>query len=92
VRSRKRSASSTSSILLEIASHTAMGVAVGLGFAFLTTHVTGFGVATLIGYSRAPDAVMLMFVGTCTIAFGIGATLTGLAITLTEGSDQNSAK
>jgi hypothetical protein len=33
-----------------------------------------------------------MFVGTCTIGFGIGATLTGLAITLTERSDENSAK
>jgi hypothetical protein len=30
---------------------------------------------------------MLMFVGTCAITFGIGATLTGLAITLTEDTD-----
>jgi hypothetical protein len=45
------------------------------------------GIATLIGYSHAPRNVMLMFVGTSTIGFGIGATLTGLAITLTETSD-----
>ena len=76
--------------LLEVASHTAMGV--GLAFAFLATHISALGVATLISYSQAPDAVMLMFVGTCTIAFGIGATLTGLAITLTERSDENSTK
>ena len=37
--------------------------------------------------SPAPDAVMLMFVGTCAMTFGIGATLTGLAITLTEDPD-----
>jgi hypothetical protein len=92
VRPKKRSALIKPSLLLEVASHTAMGVAVGLAFAFLATHVSGFGVATLINYSRAPDAVMLMFVGTCTITFGIGATLTGLAITLTERSDENSAK
>jgi hypothetical protein len=92
VRPRKRSASIKPSLLLEVASHTAMGVAVGLGFAFLATHVSGFGVATLISYSRAPDAVTLMFVGTCTIGFGIGATLTGLAITLTERPDENSTK
>ena len=92
MRPKKRSASIKPSLLLEVASHTAMGIAVGLGFAFLATHVSGFGVATLISYSRAPDAVMLMFVGTCTIGFGIGATLTGLAITLTERSDENSAK
>jgi hypothetical protein len=78
--------------LLEVASHTAMGVAVGLALAFLATHISALGVATLISYSQAPDAVMLMFVGTCTITFGIGATLTGLAITLTERSDENSAK
>jgi hypothetical protein len=69
---------------MEATSHTAMGVAVGLAFAFLVTHITALGIATLINYSLAPDAVMLMFVGTCAITFGIGATLTGLAITLTE--------
>jgi uncharacterized membrane protein YraQ (UPF0718 family) len=72
------------SLLMEATSHTAMGVAVGLAFAFLVTHITSLGIATLINYSLAPDAVMLMFVGTCAITFGIGATLTGLAITLTE--------
>jgi hypothetical protein len=92
VRPKKRPASIKPSLLLEIASHTTMGVAVGLGFAFLATHVSGFGVATLISYSRVPDAVMLMFVGTCTIGFGIGATLTGLAITLTDRSNENSPK
>jgi len=75
------------SLLLEASSHTAMGVAVGLAFAFLITHITALGIATLINYSPAPDAVMLMFVGTCGISFGIGATLTGLAITSTEDPD-----
>jgi hypothetical protein len=41
----------------------------------------------LINYSPTPDVVMIMFVGTCAITFGIGATLTGLAITLTEDTD-----
>jgi hypothetical protein len=59
----------------------AMGVAVGLAFAFLLTHITAFGITTTI---TAPDAVMEMFVATCAITFGIGATLTGLAITLIE--------
>jgi hypothetical protein len=75
------------SLLLEVSSHTAMGVAVDLAFAFLVTHITALGIATLISYSPAPDAVMLMFVGTCAITFGIGATLIGLAITLTEDPD-----
>jgi hypothetical protein len=84
VRPKKRSALMKPSLLMEATSHTAMGVAVGLAFAFLVTHITALGIATLINYSLAPDAVMLMFVGTCAITFGIGATLTGLAITLTE--------
>ena len=68
MRPRKRSALIKPSLLLEVASHTAMGVAVGLAFAFLVTHVTALGIATLINYSPAPDAAMLMFVGTCMIA------------------------
>jgi hypothetical protein len=87
VRPKKRSALIKPSLLLEVVSHTAMGVAVGLAFAFVVTHITALGIATLINYSPAPDAAMLMFVGTCTITFSIGATLTGLAITLTEDPD-----
>jgi hypothetical protein len=88
VRPKKWSALIKPSLLLEVVSHTAMGVAVGLAFAFVVTHITALGIATLINYSPAPDAAMLMFVGTCTITFGIGATLTGLAITLTEDPDK----
>src|SRR6201996_6766388 len=84
VRPKKRSALIKLSLLLEVACHTVMGIAVGLAFAFLATHITALGIATLINYSRTPDVVMIKFVGTCAITFGIGATLTGLAITLTE--------
>lgn len=87
MRPRKRFALIKLSLLMEASSHTAMGVAVGLAFSFIVTHITALGVVTLINYSPAPDAVMLMFVGTCAITFGIGATLTGLAITLTEDTD-----
>jgi hypothetical protein len=86
VRPKKRSAL-IKPLLLEATSHTAMGIAVGLAFAFLATHITALGIATLINYSPTPDVVMIMFVGTCAITFGIGATLTGLAITLTEDLD-----
>jgi hypothetical protein len=89
VPAKRRSALIKPSVLLELASHAVMGAAVGLGFAFLETHLTALGVATLISYSRAPDAVRLIFVGTCAAGFGIGATLTGAALTLTENSDGN---
>jgi hypothetical protein len=90
VRPKKRSASIKPSLLLEVSSHIAMGIAVGLAFAFLATHITALGIATLINDSPTPDVVMVLFVGTCAITFGIGATLTGLAITLTE--DRNTAR
>ncbi|HSY55711.1 MAG TPA: hypothetical protein VK834_04620 [Bradyrhizobium sp.] len=85
---KRRSALIKPSLLLALASHAAMGVALGLGFAFLETHLTALGVTTLIGYSRTPDTLRLIFVGTCAAGFGIGATLTGAAITLTETSDE----
>lgn len=86
MRPKKRSALIKPSLLLEVISHTAMGIAVGLAFAFLATHITALG-ATLINESPTPDVVMIVFVGTCAITFGIGATLTGLTITLTEDPD-----
>ena len=90
MRPKKRSALINLSLLLETTSHTAMGIAVGLAFAFFTTHIGALGIATLINDSPTPDVVMIMFVGTCAITFGIGATLTGLAITLTE--DRNTTR
>jgi hypothetical protein len=90
VRPKKRSALIKPSLLLEATSHTAMGIAVGLTFAFLATHITALGIVTFIDDSPTPDVVMKMFVGTCAITCGIGATLTGLAITLTE--DRNTTR
>jgi len=87
VRPKKRSALIKPSLLLEATSHTAMGIAVGLACFSQPTSPRWLGIATLINYSPTPDVVMIMFVGTCAITFGIGATLTGLAITLTEDPD-----
>lgn len=84
MRSRKSFASKTSSLLLQLASHAAMGVAVGLAFAFLVLHISQLGIATLISYSPDPTAVLLRFASVCAVGFGIGATLTGLLIILTE--------
>jgi hypothetical protein len=80
------------SLLLELASHAAMGVAVGLAFAYLVIHITALGIATLISYSLSPVATLPMFVVTCATTFGIGATLTGLVISLTEEHDGASGK
>jgi hypothetical protein len=77
VRPKKRSALIKPSLLMEATNHTVIGVAGGLAFAFLVTHITTLGIATVINCSPASDAVMRIFVGTCAITFGIGATLRG---------------
>ena len=84
MRPRKPSALITRTLLLKLASHAAMGVAVGLAFALIVIHITPLGIATLISHTLNPEATFLMFVGTCATTFGIGATLTGLVITLIE--------
>ena len=92
MRSKKRSALIKPSLLMELASHAAMGVAVGLAFAFLVTRITALNITTLINYSSNPVATLQMFVGACAATFGIGATLTGLVITLTEDHDKTDLK
>ena len=92
MRPKKRSALMKRSLLMELASHVAMGVAVGLAFAFLVTRINALNIATLISYSSNPAATLKMFVGACAASFGIGATLTGLVITLTEDHDKRDLK
>jgi hypothetical protein len=67
------------SILLEIASHAAMGVALGLGFAFILTHIAALGIVALINVSGAPEDILRTFMLTCVTTFGIGAAFTGIA-------------
>ena len=55
----------TPAIMLEVASHMAMGIALGLGFAFILTHVAAFGIGALIDRSADPENTMQGFVMTC---------------------------
>ena len=48
MRAKKLSALPTTSMLLEVAGHAAMGVALGLGFAFVVTHIAQFGIIAYI--------------------------------------------
>jgi hypothetical protein len=52
VRAKKRSALIKPSLLLETISDTAVGIALGLVFALLATHITAWGIATLINDSQ----------------------------------------
>jgi hypothetical protein len=87
MRPKKRSLLIKPGALVGLAAHGTMGVAVGLAFAFLVTHIAALDIGTLINYSANPTATLLSFMGTCAATFGIGATLTGLVIMLTEGDE-----
>jgi len=80
MRAKKPSEVLASSMLLEVAGHTAMGAAFGLGFSFVLTHIAQLGVVAYIDHSFSPRDAMMMLVGTCVTTFSIGATMTGLAL------------
>jgi hypothetical protein len=83
---KKLSAPRIVSVLTELASHTVMGVAVGLAFALIILTVDQYGIAGLINQGAAQGTTRLEFVGFVVLAFTIGVTLTGLAFMLTEDS------
>ena len=83
MRTRKPSAWIRPSVLLGLASHTAMGIAMGLAFAFVLTLIDTSALA-LINHSADPKTTMLVFVGSFALAFGVGATLTGLVFMMME--------
>jgi hypothetical protein len=80
MRAKKPSAVVASSMLLEVVGHTAMGIAFGLGFAFVLTHIAQLGVVAYIDHSLSPRDATMMLVGTCVTTFAIGATMTGVAL------------
>jgi hypothetical protein len=84
MRPQKRSALIKPAIVLEMACHTAMGVALGLGFALALTLTNAFGVSTLIAHSHEPRMTLMLFVATFTLAFAVGATLTGFVFTMMQ--------
>ena len=72
------------SVLLGLAGHMAMGVAMCLAFAFVLKLIDTNGVMALINHSADPKTTMLVFLSSFTLAFGVGATLTGLVFMMME--------
>lgn len=83
MRARKRSNNKRPNILepgivLAVASHAAMGVALGLVFALILTWTPFFNLGT------NPKMTMATFVGTVVLMFGIGAALTGVLLMMED--------
>jgi hypothetical protein len=81
---RKHPALQKSVILLELACHAAMGVALGLVFSLAVILNDAFGITALISHGADAQTTTLVFVATFTLAFGVGATLTGFLFTMSE--------
>ena len=84
MRPRKRRTLLAPAILLELACHALMGTALGLSAGLLLTFVDNFGIASLIAHSSEPYQTFAILIGTVTLPFAVGATLTGFVFTMME--------
>lgn len=85
MRARKKpSAVPKPGLLLAVANHAAMGVALGLMFALMLIWTPFFGVLPLINLSDDPSVTIETFVGTVVLMFGVGAALTGFVLMMEE--------
>ena len=87
MRTKRPLAALTPSLIMEVASHGAMGIALGLGFSFVLAHVAPLGVVALISQSAVPEDTMWMVMVTCVTTFGIGTTFTGIAFMTMKDRD-----
>jgi hypothetical protein len=74
------------SLFNALLTHFLMGVALGLSLVLLLGLTDAFHVRDLIAKSGAPVQTTLILVTTYGLMFGIGATLTGLVLTLEDDS------
>lgn len=62
---------------LELVSHSAMGAALGFALALVLLIMDAQHIFEMIVNSSAPNLTMLVFLGTFTLSFTVGATITG---------------
>jgi hypothetical protein len=82
----QKSVLNAKSLLNALLTHFLMGVALGLSFVLLLSLIDAFHVRDLVARSDAPRQTTLILIGTFGLMFGIGATLTGLVLTLEDES------
>jgi hypothetical protein len=69
------------SLTLELASHAAMGMALGLAFCWALVLIEPFDVVNLIAHNPEPKTTAIILIGFVSLTFGLGATLTGMVLT-----------
>jgi hypothetical protein len=86
---RKRSTSMDLELFVALATHAAMGIAVGLGFSLALLSFPCFGVRSLIDDSFDPRVLMATLASIFTLAFAVGASLTGCVLTVMERDERS---
>ena len=71
---------SSLSLVSDLMGQAAMGVALGLGFCLLIALIDPSHITFLIAHNVRPRATAIILVSFFALAFGIGATLTGLVL------------
>ena len=84
MRANKPPALRNSVMIREFAGHAAIGVVLGLVFSFAMILNDAFGLYTLISHGADARTITVIFVGAQTLAFAVGATLTGFVFTMME--------
>jgi hypothetical protein len=84
MRDKRRSKARSASMMIEMACHTAMGIALGLGFSFALSLIDSSTIAVLIAHSADPRTTTIIIFSYFTLAFAVGATLTGFVFTMME--------
>jgi hypothetical protein len=85
----RKTPSSRASLAFELASHAAMGIALGLGFCFAMVLIEPASVAALIGHGEQPQTTAIMLLCFFALMFGVGATMTGLVFSTMDPDRQN---
>jgi hypothetical protein len=68
------------SLTLQLATHAAMGIAMGLAFCFALVLIEPFGIVNLVAHSPEPKTTAIILVSFVSLTFGLGATLTGMVL------------
>lgn len=89
---RKRPALIDASMLLEVAGHAAMGAAVGLAFCLGLMVFDAFQLKATIAGSIDPGSTRVVIVGTFMMAFAVGASLTGLVLSILDRGERSADK
>ena len=86
---RNKPRPSAASLTLELASHAAMGIALGLGFCFALLLIEPATIGALISHTDQPKTTAVMLISFFALLFGVGATMTGIIFTTMDRADRS---